>query len=82
MAARFRLMRAIALSQQKFSAGDVVTDTVPLTEAGDKHWPGLTAAKMHAGMVPLNPEAQAMKDASPWANEVLSATVLGVDSIR
>ena len=78
--ARFRLMKAIATGALRFHAGEVVTDTIPLTVAGDRHWPTLTAATMASGMVPLDASASSMKAASQWANEVLPATVLGVDS--
>jgi len=79
--ARFRLMKAIATGALRFHAGEVVTDTIPLTVATDRHWPTLTAATMASGMVPLDAAATTMKAASAWANEVLPATVLGVDSI-
>jgi len=79
--ARFRLMKAIATGALRFHAGEVVTDTIPLSVAGDRHWPTLTAATMASGMVPLDASATTMKAASAWANEVLPATVLGVDSI-
>jgi len=79
--ARFRLMKAIAAGALKFHAGDVVTDTIPLTVPTDRHWPTLTAATMASGMVPLDASASSMKAASVWANEVLPATILGVDSI-
>jgi hypothetical protein len=79
--ARFRLMKAIATGALRFHAGDVVTDTIPLTVSTDRHWPTLTASTMGAGMVPLDAGASAMKAASPWASEVLPATILGVDSI-
>jgi len=74
-------MKAIGTGSLRFSAGDVVTDAIPLTVPTDRHWPGLTAAKMHSGMVPLDASASSMKAASVWANEALPATVLGVDSI-
>jgi hypothetical protein len=79
--ARFRLMKAIATGALRFHAGEVVTDTIPLTVAADRHWPTLTAATMASGMVPLDASAATMKSQSAWANEVLPATVLGVDSI-
>jgi len=68
-------MKAIA------TGADVVTDTIPLTVPTDRHWPTLTAATMASGMVPLDASATTMKSQSAWANEVLPATVLGVDSI-
>ena len=80
--ARFRLMKAIATGALKFSAGDVVADTIPLTVPTDRHWPTLTAATMASGMIPLDASATSMKSASVWASEVLPATILGVDSIR
>ena len=79
--ARFRLMKAIASGALRFHAGEVVTDTIPLTVPTDRHWPALTAATMASGMVPLDAAATTMKSQSAWANEVLPATVLGVDSI-
>ena len=79
--ARFRLMKAIATGALRFHAGEVVTDTIPLTVPTDRHWPTLTAATMASGMVPLDASATTMKSQSAWANEVLPATVLGVDSI-
>jgi hypothetical protein len=79
--ARFRLMKAIATGALRFHAGEVVTDTIPLTVATDRHWPGLTASVMASGMVPLDGSASSMKAASVWAGEVLPATILGVDSI-
>jgi hypothetical protein len=79
--ARFRLTKAVSTAQVRFAAGDVVTDVLPLTVSSDRHWPDLTAAKMHSGMVPLDASASTMKAASPWAGEVLSATILGVDSV-
>ena len=79
--ARFRLMKAIATGALRFHAGEIVTDTIPLAVAGDRHWPTLTAATMASGMVPLDASATTMKSQSAWANEVLPATVLGVDSI-
>ena len=79
--ARFRLMKAIATGALRFHAGEVVTDTIPLTVPTDRHWPTLTAATMASGMVPLDPAATTMKSQSAWANEVLPATILGVDSI-
>ena len=74
-------MKAISTAQERFYAGQVVTDTIPLTVATDRYWPGLTAAKMFSGMAPLDASATSMKNASVWANEVLPATILGVDSI-
>jgi len=53
----------------------------PLTVAGDRHWPTLTAATMAAGMVPLDAAATTMKSQSVWANEVIAATIQGVHSI-
>ena len=79
--ARFRLMKAISTAQVRFAAGEVVTDTIPLTVPADRHWPGLTAATMFSGMVPLDASATTMKYQSVWANEALPATILGVDSI-
>jgi hypothetical protein len=79
--ARFRLMKAIATGALRFHAGEVVTDTIPSAVPTDRHWPTLTAATMASGMVPLDASATTMKAASAWANEVLPATVLGVDSI-
>ena len=74
-------MKAIATGALRFHAGEVVTDTIPLTVPTDRHWPTLTAATMASGMVPLDPAATTMKSQSAWANEVLPATILGVDSI-
>jgi hypothetical protein len=74
-------MKAIASGALRFHAGEVVTDTIPLTVPTDRHWPTLTSATMASGMVPLDASATTMKAASPWANEVLPATILGVDSI-
>ena len=79
--ARFRLTQAIATGALRFHAGEVVTDTVPLTVPSDRHWPTLTAATMAAGMVPLDAAATTMKSQSVWANEVIAATIQGVHSI-
>jgi len=79
--ARFRLMKAIATGALRFHAGEIVTDTIPLTVPTDRHWPTLTAATMASGMVPLDASATTMKSQSAWVNEVLPATILGVDSI-
>ena len=79
--ARFRLTQAIATGALRFHAGEVVTDTIPLTVAGDRHWPTLTAATMAAGMVPLDAAATTMKSQSVWANEVIAATIQCVHSI-
>jgi len=76
--ARFRLTQAIATGALRFHAGEVVTDTMPLTAPSDRHWSNLTAATMAAGMVPLD---AAMKSQSAWANEVISATIQGGHSI-
>ena len=59
--ARFRLMKAIATGALRFHAGEVVTDTIPLTVATDRHWPGLTASVMASGMVPLDGSASSRK---------------------
>jgi hypothetical protein len=79
--ARFRLTQAIASGSLRFAAGDVVTDIIPLTVATDKHWPGLSAGTMAAGMVPLDGAAPTMKNASMWAGEIIAATIQGVHSI-
>jgi len=79
--ARFRLTQAIATAQVRFHAGDVVTDTIPLTVATDRYWPGLSAAVMGPGMIALDASATTMKGSSKFAGEVISATILGVDSI-
>jgi hypothetical protein len=79
--ARFRLTQAIATGALRFHAGEIVTDTIPLTVPSDRHWPGLTASVMAAGMVPLDAAATTMKSQSAWANEVIAATIQGGHSI-
>jgi len=79
--ARFRVHKAFSTAQERFYAGQVVTDTIPLTVASDRYWPGLNAATLPSGLVPLDGSATSMKAASVWASEVLPATILGVDSI-
>ncbi len=78
---RFRLTQAIATAQVRFSAGDIVTDTLPVPVAGDKYWPGLYTFMMGPGMVPLDIGATEMKAGSAFAGEVIRATITGADSI-
>jgi len=78
---RFQLTQAIALPQARFKAGDIVTDVQPAAVAGDRYWPGLSAATMGPGMVPLDGSATTMKNASPFASEAVRAWITGADSI-
>jgi hypothetical protein len=78
---RFRLTQAIAIANQRYHAGETVTDVLPLTVADDRHWPGLTAAVMGPGMIPLDTGAMLMKTASAYASEVIRCTITGADSI-
>lgn len=71
--ARFQLTQAVWTGQEKLHAGQFVTDTIPLTIPTDRYWPGLTAATMVPGMVPVDGPASAMKSASRYAGEVISA---------
>ena len=66
----------------KFCGGEVVTDISPPSVVGDRHWPGLSAGVMAAGMVPLDSTATDMKNASAFAGEVVPSVILGVHSIR
>jgi hypothetical protein len=79
--ARFRLTQAIAISQARFHAGEIVTDTLPVSATDDRYWQGLTSATMAPGMVPLDAGATSMKAASAFANEVIRTWITGVDSI-
>jgi len=79
--ARFRVQKAFSTAQERFYAGQVVTDTIPLTVVSDRYWSGLSAATLPSGLIPLDASATSMKNASAWAGEVLPATILGVDSI-
>jgi hypothetical protein len=79
--ARFRLTQAIAIANQRYHAGEVVTDTLPPTVPDDRHWPGLSAAVMGPGMVPLDSGATAMKAGSAFASEVIRSTITGADSV-
>jgi hypothetical protein len=78
--ARFQLTRAVAPGQLHFSAGEIVTDQQPGV-LGDRYWPNLSAGTIAAGMVPLDPSGVAMKNASVFKNEIVSATITGADSI-
>ena len=79
--ARFQLTQAIAISQARFHAGEIVTDQQPATVAGDRYWPGLTSQTMAPGMVPLDAGATTMKAASAFAGEVIRTWITGVDSV-
>jgi hypothetical protein len=79
--ARFQLTMAISVSQMRFHAGEIVTDTLPTVPTNDRYWPGLTAATMAPGMVPLDAGAIAIKAASAFAGEVIRTWISGVDSI-
>jgi hypothetical protein len=81
MAVRFRLTQSIVVGAVKYHGGEVVTDTLPLTVATDRHWPTLTAATMAPGMVPLDANSTTMKNASVFANEQVPTVILGVHSI-
>jgi hypothetical protein len=80
--ARFQLTMAVSVGQVRFAAGEIVTDLQPAPVIGDRYWPGLSAATMAPGMVPLDAGAIAIKAASPFANEVIRTWISGVDSIR
>jgi hypothetical protein len=79
--ARFQLTQAIAISQVRFHAGEIVTDLQPASVAGDRHWPGLSAATMAPGMVALDDAAVSMKAASAFNGEVIRTWITGADSV-
>jgi hypothetical protein len=81
--ARFRLTRAFAYNggANRLAAGQVIVDSSANAQAGDTVWTGLTSATMGQGFVPLDASATTMKSASVYANEVISATIVGVDSV-
>ena len=78
---RFRLTQAIAISQKRFHAGEIVTDVLPVGVPGDRYWQGLSATAMAPGMVPLDGGASTMKSASAFAGEVIRCTITGADSV-
>jgi hypothetical protein len=79
--ARFQLTQSIVVGATKYHGGEIVTDTIPLTVPGDRHWPTLTAATMAPGMIPLDGPATTMKQASAFANENVPKVIHGVHSI-
>ena len=88
--ARFRLTLAIHAGNQRYAAGEIVSDQ-PSLKSGlhpliapppDRHWPNLSKDTIGPGMVPLDDEARAMKAASIYKNENINVTVTGVDSIK
>jgi hypothetical protein len=79
--ARFRLTQSIIVGAVKYHGGEVVTDTIPITIAGDRHWPTLSSATMAPGMIALDASATTMKNASVFANEQVPNAILGVHSI-
>jgi hypothetical protein len=80
--ARFKLTQAVAVSQYRFSADQIVADSQANAQPGDQIWNGLTAAKMIPGMQPLDGSATTMKAASIYANEPTVTSITGVDSIN
>jgi hypothetical protein len=81
--ARFQLRRAFAYNggHNHLIAGSIITNDPSFAESGDYIWTGLTAQTMGAGFVPLDADGVAMKAASVFANEIVSATITGADSI-
>jgi hypothetical protein len=82
--ARFRTHAAFYADAQgvgRVSAGRLVANSLAAALPGDVVWTGLNAGSLPAQMVPLDAEAEAMKAASRWSDEVISATILGVDSV-
>jgi hypothetical protein len=82
---RFQLTQAICLPQVRYRAGTIVTDQIvtnllPVSERGDQYWPGLSAATMGPGMVPLDAAAVTAKASSVYANEIIRCCATGVDS--
>lgn len=71
--ARFRATGAVVIGDRKWAAGTVFVDAPgAMGQApGDVLWPGgLTSMKMSPNLVPLDAGAQAMMQASRFANEV------------
>jgi len=82
--ARFRTHAAFYADAQgvgKVSAGRTVASSLAAALPGDVVWEGLNSGSLPAQMVPLDADAEAMKAASRWANETISATIHGVDSV-
>jgi hypothetical protein len=82
--ARFRTHSAFyadAVGVGRVRAGRTVADSQAAAQAGDVVWSGLNSTSLPQGMEPLDTLASQMKAASKFANEQLSATILGVSSI-
>jgi len=81
--ARFRLTRAFAYNggANRLAAGQTLADSQANAQAGDVVWTGLTSLTMGQGFVALDASATTMKSASVYSSEVISATILGVDSV-
>jgi hypothetical protein len=83
--ARFRTTMAIITNNsaggpgQRIKAGAVVCDGTSC-QGGDVIWPNLNANFLHAGMVPLDGGATAIKNASKYASEAVGQPS-GRDSI-
>jgi hypothetical protein len=81
--ARFQLRSAFAYNggHNYLTAGSIICNDPSSAQAGDHIWEGLTSQTIGAHFVPLDPGGVAMKAASIFRGEDVSATITGADSI-
>jgi hypothetical protein len=79
--ARFRSVRAFHRGQYKWRAGLTFADSQANAQPGDIVLTWLLSSSLPQGLVPLDGSGTTMKNSSAYANEIIPASITGVDSI-